>query len=150
MVSQAQAENEDNRLSFVPRAGITDEGPQAEVGAGVSAAAHFARQAAEAPRDLGRLARAPDDRVELVHRVEGAVGPKPTFQRAGCLSGWAGEALQTGSWLCWLQAVSVCSLSSGSDGNWLAVGVFSKLAWAACVTGWSLKALAWTWSAAAM
>ena len=125
-------------------------GPQAEVGAGVSAAEHFARQAAEAPRDLGRLARAPDDRVELVHRVEGAVDPKPTFQRVDCLSGWEGEATQTGSWFCWLQAVSVCSLASGSDGNWLAVGVFSKLAWAACVTGWSFKALSWTWSAAAM
>ena len=58
VMNQAQAENEDIHLSFVPRAGIADEGPQAEVGAGVSAAEHFARQAAEAPRDPGRLARA--------------------------------------------------------------------------------------------
>ena len=58
VVSQAHAENEDIHLSFVPRAGIADEGPQAEVGAGVRAAEHFVRQAAEAPRDLGRLARA--------------------------------------------------------------------------------------------
>ena len=30
------------------------------------------------------------------------------------------------------------------------MGVFSKLAWAACVAGWSFKALSWVWSAAAM
>ena len=125
MVSQAHAESEDIHLSFVPRAGIADEGPQAEVGAGVSAAEHFVRQAAEAPRDLGRLARASDERVELVHRVEGAVDPKLAFQRADCLSGWEVEAMQTGSWFCWLQAVSVCRLASGSAGSWLAVGVFS-------------------------
>ena len=70
---------EDIHLSCVPRAGVTDEGPQAEVGAGVSAAEHVARQAAAAPRDLGRLVRASNDRVELVHRVEGAVDPKTDF-----------------------------------------------------------------------
>ena len=84
-MSQAQAENEDIRLSFVPRAGIADAGPQVEVGADVSAAEHFVRQAAAAPRDLGRLARASDERA--VHRVEGAVDPKPTFQRVDCLGG---------------------------------------------------------------
>ena len=46
VVNQAHAETEDIHLSFVPRAGVTSEGPQAEVGAGVGAAEHFARQAA--------------------------------------------------------------------------------------------------------
>ena len=50
-------------------------------------------------------------------------------------------------WLCWIQAVYICSLASGSDGVWFAVG--ELLAWVACITGCSFKALSWALSGAA-